>query len=120
MLNLTLKPPALLQNSQSPSWVYVSARLPPHLLMGKFRKEKGATEPLYDQVLPLLPEGRAFFLLLFRASEAANFSPSLFKEATTGPRSLGSTEGVEPGGSGACVTPHAQEASWWERERKGR
>lgn len=49
---------------------------------------------------------------------APNFSPSLFKEATTGPGSLGSTEGVEPGGRGAYVTQHAQEASRWEKRRQ--
>ena len=32
------------------------------------------------------------------------FSPSLFKEQQQAPRSLGSTEGVEPGGRGAYVT----------------
>lgn len=38
------------------------------------------------------------------------------QRATTAPRSLGSTEGVEPGGRGAYVTQHAQEASRWEKK----
>lgn len=37
---------------------------------------------------------------------------------TTGPWSLGSTEGVEPGGRGAYVTQHAQEGSRWEKKTR--
>lgn len=38
------------------------------------------------------------------------------QRATTGPPSLGSTEGVETDGRGAYVTQHAQEASRWEKK----
>lgn len=42
------------------------------------------------------------------------------QRATTGPWSLGSTEGVEPNGRGAYVTQHAQEGSGGKRKRTGR
>ena len=63
-------------------------------------------------MLPLLPKTELFFSL---ECGSKLFSQPL-QRATTGPRSLGTAEGVEPGGSGAYVTQHAQEASRWEKK----
>lgn len=73
--------------------------------------KKKITEPRYGQVLPLLPE-RLFFSL----ECGSKLLSQPLQRATTGPRSLGTAEGVEPGGRGAYVTQHAQEASRWEKK----
>lgn len=113
MLDVISKPPKHPRNTQSPSYTDVSLKFPPHLLMGKFRRKKNH-RALHGQVLPLLPQGWGFSFL---QSVTPNFSPSLFKEQQQAPfGSLGSTEGVEPGGRRAYVTQYAQQASRWGKE----
>lgn len=78
--------------------------------MGKSKKKKNHTAPLWPGATP--PPQRLFFSL---ECGSELFSQPL-QRATTGLRSLGSTEGVAPGRRGAYVTQHAQEASRWEKK----
>lgn len=74
------------------------------------KKKKNHISPLWPGATP--PPQRLFFSL---ECGSELFSQPL-QRATTGPRSLGSTEGVAPGRRGAYVTQHAQEASRWEKK----
>lgn len=114
MPDMTLKPPAHPWTAQSLSYVDVSPRLPPHLLMGKLKKKKKKNHraPLWPGATPPPQRLRLFFSL---ECGSKLFSQPL-QRATTGPWSLGSTEGVEPGRRGAYVTQHAREASRWEKK----
>lgn len=78
----------------------------------KKQKKTNHRAPLWPGATPPPQRLRLFFSL---ECGSKVFSQPL-QRATTGPRSLGSTEGVEPGGRGAYVTQHAQEASRWEKK----
>lgn len=106
MQGVALKPPARPQTSQSPSYIDISPRLPSHLRMGK----KNHRALLRPGATP--PPQRLFFSL----ECGSKLLSQPLQRATTGPRSLGTTEGVEPGGRGAYVTQYAQEASRWEKK----
>lgn len=85
------------------------------------KKKKKITEPLIDQVVPPTPTPLPQRLKLFFSLECGSklFSQPL-QRATTSPQSLGSAEGVEPGGRGAYVTQHTQEANQWgEKMHRG-
>lgn len=113
MLDVTLKPAACPRTSQSPSYIDISPRLPSHLCMGKKiknKKIKNHRAPLWPGATP--PPQRLFFSL----ECGSKLLSQPLQRATTGPWSLGTTEGVEPGGRGAYVTQHAQEANRWERK----